>query len=117
MEDLLLQLERLSRHYRWNMWHQRSFDLLLSDIWSMAGTEDALKLDAWHDMWHDAEKKGVVSLLGVKGGAEPSTRTAQSSQTPTTRPSKIWCGGLFASVQTHTACSTGPQNPSDAGRS
>ena len=68
MEDLLLQLERLSRHYRWNMWHQRSFDLLLSDMWSMAGTEDALKLDAWHDMWHDAEKKGVVSLLGVKGG-------------------------------------------------
>lgn len=68
MEDLLLQLERLSRHYRWNMWHQRSFDLLLNDVWCMAGTEDAQQLDAWHDMWHDAEKAGVVPALGVKGG-------------------------------------------------
>ncbi|CAE7236271.1 unnamed protein product [Symbiodinium sp. CCMP2592] len=68
LSDLLLDMERLSRHYQWNRWHQRSFDLLLNDIWSMAGTEDALKLDAWHDMWHDAEKKAVVPALGVKGG-------------------------------------------------
>ena len=68
LEDLLLQLERLSRHYLWNMWHQRSFDLLLNDIWSMAGTEDAPKLDAWHDMWHAAEATDGLPALGVRGG-------------------------------------------------